>query len=100
MRLHVGKFGTEKFLHAFDGDGFHLVDHLATAVVALTGKAFGVLVGEVAAHGGHHLVAHEVLGSNELHTFQLALMLVFDEIKNFLVFSHCECYFRNDESLH
>ena len=44
----VGGFGAiEELLDALDGQRLHLVDHLATAVVALTGQALGVFIGEV-----------------------------------------------------
>ena len=59
--LHIGPFGIEKLLHALAGKVFHLVHHLATAIIALAGKALGVFVGEATAHGLHYLVADEIL---------------------------------------
>ena len=87
--LHVGKLGTEEGLDTLDGQCLHLVYHLAAAIVALAGKAFGILVGEITTHGLHHLVADEVLRSNEFHTSQLSLMLLFDKAENFLISFHC-----------
>ena len=45
MRLHVGPGGAEELLRTLDGEAFHLVDELATAVVAATGVAFGIFIG-------------------------------------------------------
>ena len=55
--LHVGPFGSEYLLDAFDGQLLALVHHFATAVVALAGIAFGVFVGQAGTHGLHHFVA-------------------------------------------
>ena len=44
--LHVGILGAKELLHAVDGQLFHLIHHLAAAVVALAGIAFGIFVGQ------------------------------------------------------
>ena len=80
--LHVGELGAEETLHAVDGH------HLAAAVVALAGETLGIFVGEVTAHGRHDLVGNEVLAGDELHAPELALVLLFDELKNLGVLLH------------
>ena len=46
MRLHVGVFGPVDFLYTVDSELLHLVDNLASAIVAVSGIAFGIFVGE------------------------------------------------------
>ena len=60
VRLHVGVFCAEELLDTLNGQRLHLVYHLASAVIALARIAFSIFVGEIAAHGAHHLVAHKV----------------------------------------
>ena len=76
--LHIGILGTEELADAVDGNLLHLIDHLATAVIALAGIALGILVGQPRTHGLHDLVAHEILTGNQLHAFQLALVFLLD----------------------
>ena len=54
VRLHVGVLGAEEVFGPLDGQGLDLVDDLAAAVVAVARVAFGVLVGEHAAHRLQH----------------------------------------------
>ncbi|MNV18417.1 hypothetical protein D3C71_1092400 [compost metagenome] len=54
MRLHIGRLGAEQLLEAADGQALCLVHDLAAAVIALARIAFGVLVGQLRADGGHH----------------------------------------------
>ncbi len=58
MRLNVDVFAIEQLAGAFDGQVFNLVDHLATAVIALARIALGVFVGEHRPLGLEHFVAH------------------------------------------
>ena len=37
MRLNIGKFGTKQFFYALNGEGFYLINHLTSAVIALPG---------------------------------------------------------------
>ncbi len=46
MRLHVGVFRAEEFFCAIDGELLHFVGVLATAVVAFSRIALGVLIRE------------------------------------------------------
>ena len=61
VRLHVDPFGAEELLEPLNGQRFALVHHLATAVVALAGVSFGILVRQATAHGLHDLVADKIL---------------------------------------
>ena len=88
VRLHVGVFSSEEFLDSVDGQLFHLVHHLTTAVVSLSGIAFGIFVGEAGAHGLHYLIADKVLGCNEFDASHLSLFLFFDERKHRVVSFH------------
>ena len=86
--LHVGKLSAEELLHSLACEVFRLVHNLAAAIIAVAGQALGILVGHVGTHGAHHLVADEVLRCDKFHTLQLALMLLFNQIKDFLILSH------------
>ena len=54
MGLHIGKFRAEQLLGPVDAKLLQLVHILAAAVVPLAGQAFGIFVGQHAAHGGDH----------------------------------------------
>ncbi len=88
VRLYIGIFCTEELLHAVNGKLLTLVDDLTAAIVAVSGISFGILVGHVRPHSLHHLIADEVLRSDELHALQLALVLLLDEVKNCVVSLH------------
>ena len=79
VRLDVGRLGAEELLRPLDGQGLHLVHHLAAAVVALAGVPLGVLVGQGRADGLHDRGADEVLRGDELEPFLLALGLLPDQ---------------------
>ncbi|MNM14001.1 hypothetical protein D3C81_242030 [compost metagenome] len=66
VRLDVGVTGAEQCLGPVDGQLLDHIDMLATAVVALARVALGILVGQHAALGQHHLRAGVVLRGNEL----------------------------------
>ena len=86
--LDVGILGAEQLLDAVDGQVLGLVDTLAAAIVAVAGIALGIFVGQAAAHGLHHLLAHEVLAGDQLDAVQLALMLFLDDVKQYFVSFH------------
>ncbi len=46
MRLHIGIFRPEKLLQTILSKGLRFVNHLATAIIAVAGITFGVLVGQ------------------------------------------------------
>src|SRR5689334_3112735 len=80
VRLHVGMLGLEERLRAIDGELLHFVDHLAPAVVALAGQAFGVFVRERRAHRFEHRDGHEVLARDQLEPVLLTLDFATDEL--------------------
>ena len=75
MRLYVGIIGTKERLGALDGERFHDINMLATAVVALARITLGVLVGQATALRFHHARTGVILGSDQLDVRFLALRL-------------------------
>ena len=73
MGLHVGVLRAVETADALDGQRLDLVHDLAAAVVARSGIAFGVFVGQDRTHGLHHLVADEVLRSDQFDAMHLAV---------------------------
>ena len=71
MGLHVGVFRAEQLAGPVDGQLLHLIHPDAAAVVPVGGIALGVLVGEHAAHSGHHRRADDVLAGDQLDVFPL-----------------------------
>ena len=65
MRLHVGVLGAEELFRAIASEILDDVDELATAVVALAGIAFGVLVRENAAGRFQNGFGGEVLARDQ-----------------------------------
>ena len=88
MGLDVGILGSEELLDAVDCKVFNLVDYLTSAVIALAGITFGILVCETRAHGAHHFVADIVFRSNQLDTVFLATVFGCDEVENLIVGLH------------
>ena len=84
-RLDVGERGPKEPLRALAGEILHFVDGPATAVVALAGKALGVLVRERTSHRLHHGEGHEVLGRDELDGVALATEFLLDETADLAV---------------
>ena len=76
VRLDVGVLGAEELLGALAGEVLDHVGEFASAVVALAGIAFGILVGEDRAGGFEHGLADKVLRGDQLETFVLAVLLV------------------------
>ena len=75
MGLDVGVLRSEEPLGALDGQVLGQVHEFAAAVVALAGIAFGVLVGQHAAHGLAHGRGGEVFGGDEFQAAHLAVAL-------------------------
>jgi hypothetical protein len=73
VRLDVGVTGAEQLAGAVDGQLLDHVDVLAATVVALAWVAFGVLVGQLAALGLHHLGAGVVFRGDQLDVVFLTL---------------------------
>ena len=90
--LYVGILSTKELAYAVDSQLFNFVDNLTTTIVTVARLTLGILVGQVAAHGFHHLVAYEVLTRNQLDALQLALMLFLNQLKNCVVSVHFVLY--------
>ena len=75
MRLDVHVLRPENLFGSGDRQLFDLVDNLAAAVVALSGQAFGVLVGQHRTNGLEHRLAREVLTGDHLEGSRLAIEL-------------------------
>ena len=88
MWLHVGIFSTEELLDAVDGKILGLVNALASAIVAVAGITFGILVGEAASHSLHYLLADEVFTSDKLDAVELTLMFFLNNVEQYLVSFH------------
>ena len=76
--LHVCMLGAEDLFGAIAGQILDDVRELATAVVAASGIAFRVLVGEDRACGLQHGLGDEVLAGNHLQALVLAEGFVFN----------------------
>src|SRR5690625_4398450 len=85
MGLHVRPLRAEQLPGPVDSELLDLVDDLAAPVVPLAGIAFGVLVGEHAAGGGHNLFGGEVLGGDQLEPVTLTLLLEADQLEDALI---------------
>ena len=99
VRLHVGGIGAEDLLEAVDRELLDDVDVLAAAVVALAGVAFGVLVGQLAALGGHDGGRGVVLARDQLDVVFLAGVLGLDGGKDRGRFVRSGCCGRTWQSL-
>ena len=82
MRLYVCPFGSEDFFQAVDSDLFALVYNFTTSVIAFARITFCVLVSQARTHCLHYLVTYKVFRCNQLDTFQLTLVLFFDDVEN------------------
>ena len=51
MGLHVGVAGAKEFLGTLNGQCFHFVNKFASAIVAVSGIAFCIFVGEAGTLG-------------------------------------------------
>ena len=78
MRLHVGILRTKELLGPLDGQCLHLIHEFAAAIVALARVAFGVLVGQHAALGLKHRLAHNIFRSDKLELRALASQLIIE----------------------
>ena len=80
--LHIRPGRAKQLLGPLNRQGLNRIHVLTTAVVALAGQTFGVLVGEDRALGFHHRPRREVLASNQLQVALLPLQLLLDQATN------------------
>src|SRR5205823_7357140 len=85
MRLDVGVLGAEQGLRAVDGELLDLVDHLASAIVALPRQSLGVLVGQRGPRRLEHRLGDEVLAGDELEPVGLPRRFFPDELRDFWI---------------
>ena len=71
MGLHVGVFCPKQSAGAVNGDLLNLVHKLAAAVIAVTGIALCVFVGQHAAHRRHNSGGNDVFTGNQLNVLAL-----------------------------
>src|SRR5688572_21791720 len=76
MRLHIGILGAVKLLYAVACKIFDDVDKLASAIVTLSGIAFGVLIRKYAALRFEHGARNEIFACNEFKPVLLAFKLM------------------------
>src|SRR5438067_10083663 len=82
MRLDIRVLGIEELLRAIDGELLDLIDELATAVVPLSGKTFGVFVGERRAHRFEDGFGDEVFARDKLESFPLAIDFATNDVSD------------------
>ncbi len=80
--LHVGPGGTKELLGALNRQLLDGIDVLTAAVIAAVRQAFGVLVGENGALGGHHRWRGEVFTGNQLQVALLPFQFFVDQSGN------------------
>ena len=73
--LYVCVLGSEELASALACYIFGDINAMATAVVALCGVSFGVLVGHNASRGEHYVLRNEVFGCDKLDSSVFALAL-------------------------
>src|SRR5690625_2690552 len=76
--LNVGIIGAKQCLGTLNGQAFALVYILTTAVVALAGVTFGVLIGQFGTLSRHHQRAGVVFRGNQFDVLFLTATFVFD----------------------
>jgi hypothetical protein len=75
MWLNIDVFSTEKRSGAIARDLFHFVHKFATAVVTMTGIAFGILVGQYTSNSLHDRRAGEIFTGDHLKAILLPGLL-------------------------
>ncbi len=73
VRLDIDVLGAEKLFGAVAGEVFGDIDELAAAIVAAAGVAFGVFIGQHAAHALHDGGAGVVFAGDHFQALALAL---------------------------
>ena len=89
--LHIGVVGHKELAGPFACDILHHVHALAAAVIAVSGVALGIFVGQHAAHRFHYCGADKVFGSNQFNFIALASEFFTDSRSNFGV-TYCKFF--------
>ena len=85
VRLDIGELRAEQRLRPLDRELLGDVDLLAAAVIAATGVALGVLVGQHRALRLQHRHRHEVLGGDHLEIPALSLEFALEHLRDLRV---------------
>ena len=85
MRLHIRILTAEKFFGSLDRQGLYDINILASAVVALPGITFCILIGKVASHRCHDRLGNKVLRGDQLKIIPLTVQLILHRCRNFRV---------------
>ena len=83
VRLDIGCFRAEQSLGALDTKAFQLIHKLAAAIVTLSGKTLGILIGQYGAHCRDHSGRGKVLRCDQLQTVLLTLQLTIHHCAHF-----------------
>ena len=85
MGLNICMFRTKELFDTITGKIFNLVNAFTTAVVTLSGVAFCIFVGEMAAHCRHNGGRDEVLRGDKLDVASLSAELEIHGVRHFRV---------------
>ena len=77
MGLHVGMFRPKQGAGPLPGQLLHRIHPLAAPVIALARISFRIFIGQMAAHGRHHLGRGEIFRSDQLDILPLPPQLPF-----------------------
>src|SRR5678816_2132965 len=83
MRLHVCMVDAKEFLGAFDRERLNDICKLAATVVAASGIALGVLVGENGSRSLEHAFVGKVFGRDHFQAGFLAAFFVLNGVEDF-----------------
>ena len=82
VRLNIGEAGVKQRLHPLDRQALHHINKLATAVVATTGIALGVFVGQHGALSLQHRAGDDVLRRDQFDLVALATQFLLDGVED------------------
>ncbi|MPM95523.1 hypothetical protein SDC9_142678 [bioreactor metagenome] len=77
MGLHICMLRAKELASAISGDILHGINTFTAAIIALARITLGILIGEMAAHGGHDRFGYEIFGGDQLNVGTLPLQLFF-----------------------
>ena len=85
MRLNIGISASEELLGTLNSDCLDYIDHLTSAIIALSGISFRILICKRAAHSCHNSFACPVLGCDQFDMIVLTLHFLLDGCSNFRI---------------
>ncbi len=90
MGLNVGEFCTVEFTQTLNGQIFHLIHHLATAVITGCRISFSIFICKARAESLKHAFGYEVFGGDQFDAVQLPVFLLLNEIQYLQVLFHID----------